>query len=188
MCLEGSQPANVQRAIDFSATAQCRHYHPSVMQWKGYNCFDMHSHTYYTHPPDALKFSLHGFMERAKHRTSLQAFHTAMTFSFCRSRSIRYSYFLLLALIKRWGVVQTIQSLTVVISFSPSVALQPPRGACSTEHTETDKRLRKTEEENAENVSVSFCKEIFGWVVPLHGNIEDSLNPKEKKILFLHIR
>lgn len=117
MCLEGSQPATVQRAIDFSATTQCRHYHLSVMQWKGYNCFDMHSHTYYTHPPNAFKFSLHGFMERAVHGTSLQAFHTAMTFSFCRSGSIRYSYFLLLALIKRWGVAQTIQSLKVVISF-----------------------------------------------------------------------
>lgn len=115
MCLEGSQPAAMQWAIDFSATSQCQH-HLSVMQQKGSNCFDMHSHTYYTHPPEAFKFSLHGFMETVMGGTRSQAFHTAVTFSFCRSRSIWYSYFLL-SLIKRWGVAQTIQCLMAVIRF-----------------------------------------------------------------------
>lgn len=89
MCLEGSQPAAMQWAIDFSATT-----HLSVMQQKGYNCFDMHSHTYYT-PPEAFKFSLRGFMKTVVNGTSAQAFHSAVTFLVCRSRSIWYSYFLL---------------------------------------------------------------------------------------------
>lgn len=103
MCLEGSQPATTQWAIDFSAAAECRHYHPSVMQQRGYNCFDMHGHTYDTYPADAFKFSVQGFAEKVLHGTGPQAFNTAVTFSFCRSRSIRYSYFLLLSLIKGEG-------------------------------------------------------------------------------------
>lgn len=119
MCLEGSQPAAMQWAIDFSATTQCRH-HLSVLQQKGYNCFDMHSHPYYTHPPEAFKFSLHGLMETVVNVTSAKAFHTAVTFSVCRSRSIWYSYFLL-SLIKGCGVTQTIPSLMAVISFTATL-------------------------------------------------------------------
>lgn len=80
MCLEGSQPAAMQWAIDFSAITQCRHHHLSVMQQKGYNCFYMHSHTYYTPPPETFEFSMRGFMDRVVHGTSSQAFHTAVAF------------------------------------------------------------------------------------------------------------
>lgn len=45
MYLERSQPATTQWPIDFSAAAECQHYHLPVMQQRGYNCFDMRSHT-----------------------------------------------------------------------------------------------------------------------------------------------
>lgn len=85
MCLETRQPATPQWAIDFSTAAECRHYRLSVLQQTGYNCFDMHSRTYATHPADAFKFSMHGSTEKVLHGTGPQVFQT-VTFLFCRSR------------------------------------------------------------------------------------------------------
>lgn len=92
VCLEGSQPATKQWTIDFMDGAQCLHFHSSIMQWTGCNCFAMQSHTYDTHNPRGFLFSLrHGYKEKGwerkrikrslQHRSSMAALVGSSSFS-----------------------------------------------------------------------------------------------------------
>lgn len=57
VCVDGSQTATEQWTTDFMDGTQCLHFHPSIMQQTGYNCFAMHNHTYDTYTARGFPFS-----------------------------------------------------------------------------------------------------------------------------------
>lgn len=100
-------------------------------------------------------------------------FNTAATFFFllfCRSRSIRYSYFLL-SWIERWGVAQTIQSLIAAINFFHLL--------CGFTGKLQNKVMKGWGKERRKRAANGERVKIFGFVVQRHGYEEEFPNSRE---------
>lgn len=176
MYLERSQPATTQWPIDFSAAAECQHYHLSVMRQRGYNCFDMRSHTEDAHPADAFKSS----KTASRRKRRMEPVHEPFT-------PLR-PFLTLQVKIDKVFIFSSFLDRKVRGRTDYSVFHRSDHFffnlRCGFTGKLKNKIMKGWGKERRKRQQMTQRGKIFGWIVQHHGYEEEFLNSREGKLLF----